>query len=87
VFGANPIYIVVVSAVQLTQINSGSSAHLPTAFKNQQQKFNPEENVRFCQLTQVHRRCKKLPEHYQKFFGGVSLYEVTTNDDQQRMAR
>jgi hypothetical protein len=51
---------------------------------NHQLQFDPEETTRLCQLTQVCRSFKKLPEHHQKFFGVFLSMKVTANDDQKR---
>ena len=66
-----------------------SSGHM-----NNHQNHDLEETVRLCQLAQVCRSSRKLPEHQQIFFGGVSLYEIrkqtnkqTKNNDYQRVAR
>ena len=44
---------------------------------------NPEETVSFCQSVWVHGSSKKLPEDHENFLS-VSLYKVTTGDNQQR---
>jgi hypothetical protein len=48
-FGAIPIFIVRIAAIQFTRISSGSSVYSQTPFKNQQQQFYPEETARLCQ--------------------------------------
>ena len=60
---------------------------LTNTIHKQQRQVDPEETVRLCQLAQDRGSCKKLPEHHQKFFWCVSLYEVMINDDQPRMVR
>jgi hypothetical protein len=54
---------------------------------NQQQQIYPEETEGLCQSARVCGSGKKLPEYHQKFFDGISLYEVMTDGDLQRMAR
>jgi hypothetical protein len=41
--GANPICIVRIAAVQITQTSSSSTTYLQTPFTRQQWQFNPEE--------------------------------------------
>ena len=84
---ANPNCFVRISAVQFTQINSGSSIHLKTQYTNQPRQFYPEETAGYWQLAWVHRSSKKLPGKPPEVLWCISLCEVTTNNDQQRMTK
>jgi hypothetical protein len=66
---------------QIPQIHIDSSIHSQTLFMNQQWQFDTEEIARLCQLAQVNKSGKKLPEYYKKC---VSLYKVMISDGQQR---
>jgi hypothetical protein len=65
-WGAIPIFIVRISAAQLTEINSSSLIPWQPPLTNQQWQFNRKETERFCQLVQVSG--KKPPEYQEKFF-------------------
>ena len=52
-----------------------------------QQQFNPEETCKALPVSSSMQKHQEAPRTTPEVLPCVSLYEVTTNDDQQRMAR
>jgi hypothetical protein len=60
--------------------------HSQTPFTSQQQKFDPQETERLCQLAEW-KNLQEATGTPPEVLWCISLQEVMTNDDQQRWAR
>ena len=79
----NPICVVRISAVQLPWISRGSSIHSQTPFTNHHKRQQGSANwPKSMEAARSHQNTTKI-------WGGrgISLSEVMTHDDQQRMVR
>jgi len=65
--------------------SAAAAQSTPKLFTSQQQQVSLEETARLCQLTQVYRSGKRLPEHYRSFFVFLSMksQQIMTNKEWQ----